>query len=603
MGVVYRVEHLHLGKVAAMKVLAPETAQNPEMLRRFRAEAQAVSKLNHPNIVQTFDFGQADGAFYLVMEHIRGDDLAALLRREGAWSFARAAKLFVQVCSGLTEAHEAGIVHRDLKPENLMAVQRRDGTEHAKVLDFGLAKLRERSDGGGVSSSGQVLGTPYYMAPEQVRGESLDARADIYSLGATLYRVLTGEPPFDAPSPMSVLAKHLTEDVIPPRNKAPSLPPEADRIVLRAMAKSPSDRFSSAAEVQAELERALAGTSAPAVPLAAVSSRPRLPIRSSADVATMPLDESDLGFGGDRLRRADVDEYEWSLRRRRLAWRIALPAAILAAAGVAAALVWRGRVPRAEMTEREPNSTPAYAGPVHSGVPLRGTIGTPISGREGDVDYFRVPAANGPRTLQARLEGVPGVDLILELFDAQGRRVAKGDARGRGQGEWIQPTSLAAGESYLAVREVWIDGTPPTANAPDPYTVSVRSGPPQSGWEVEPNDWPAAATLLSVPGRTRGYLGTPDDKDWFSVAPVADGKLSVAVQPPAGIDVIVALDDAGKRGVDRHGPGKAETLTLEAKQGRPMIIGVTRKLQPGKDLKEQALEALDDPYEVKVATE
>ena len=127
MGVVYRVEHLHLGKTAAMKVLSPDTASKPETIRRFRLEAQSVSKLNHPNIVQTFDFGQFDGALYLVMEYIKGDDLSSLLRREGPWSFARAARFFMQVCSGLTEAHDAGIVHRDLKPENLMVVHRREG--------------------------------------------------------------------------------------------------------------------------------------------------------------------------------------------------------------------------------------------------------------------------------------------------------------------------------------------------------------------------------------------------------------------------------------------------------------------------------------------
>ena len=137
MGVVYRVEHLHLGKTAAMKVLAPETAAQPEMVRRFRLEAQAVSKLNHPNIVQTFDFGQADGALYLVMEYIKGDDLASLLRREGPWTFARAARFFAQVCSGLTEAHEAGIVHRDLKPENLMVVRRREASSTRRCSTSG----------------------------------------------------------------------------------------------------------------------------------------------------------------------------------------------------------------------------------------------------------------------------------------------------------------------------------------------------------------------------------------------------------------------------------------------------------------------------------
>src|SRR3954454_1434628 len=293
MGVVYRVEHLHLGKTAAMKVLAPDTAAKPEMVRRFRLEAQSVSKLNHPNIVQTFDFGQVDGALYLVMEYIKGDDLSSLLRREGPWSFARAARFFAQVCSGLTEAHEAGIVHRDLKPENFMVVKRREGGEHAKVLDFGLAKLRQRGPNErAISSGGQVIGTPYYMAPEQVRGEDLDARADIYSLGATLYRVLTGEPPFDAPSPMTVLSKHLTDDVVPPRSRAPgrALPPEADRIVLRAMAKAVEDRYASAAEVQQDLERALASPGAEPRSIATVALRRRAVVgRAAGESRTLLL--------------------------------------------------------------------------------------------------------------------------------------------------------------------------------------------------------------------------------------------------------------------------------------------------------------------------
>ncbi len=331
MGVVYQVEHLHLGKKAAMKVLTPDGAAQPEMVRRFRNEAQAVSKLDHPNIVQTFDFGQCDGALYLVMEYINGEDLSALIRREGPWSFARSARLFVQVCAGLVEAHDAGIVHRDLKPENLMVVKRRDGSEHVKILDFGLAKLRERatdSERSSVSSGGQVIGTPYYMAPEQVRGEPLDARADLYSVGATLYRVLTGLPPFDAPSPMSVLAKHLTDDLIPPCARAPerALPPEADRIVLRAMEKVASERYASALEMRDDLERALSeigagartsfSSSSPSAPPSPAELDP-VPV-SRADALTVPIDDSDIVGYGDRLRRSDVDDYEWGMRRRRL---------------------------------------------------------------------------------------------------------------------------------------------------------------------------------------------------------------------------------------------------------------------------------------------
>jgi serine/threonine-protein kinase len=598
MGVVYRVEHLHLGKVAAMKVLAPETAQKPEMLRRFRVEAQAVSKLNHPNIVQTFDFGQAEGAFYLVMEYIRGDDLAALLRRDGAWSFERAAKLFVQVCSGLTEAHEAGIVHRDLKPENLMVVKRRDGAEHVKVLDFGLAKLRERTDGAGVSSQGQVLGTPYYMAPEQVRGEALDARADIYSLGATLYRVLTGEPPFDAPSPMSVLAKHLSDDVVPPRKRAPMLPVDADRIVLRAMARSPGDRFGSAAEVQAELERTLAAPGAPSASMLAV--RPIAEIRASAEAATVPtvpLDDSDAAGGGERLRRADVDDYEWSLRKRRLLWRLLIPGLVLAAAGATGALVWRSRATKADSAENEPNNTPGYANTLASGTPVRGMIGAPISAREGDVDFFRVPTIRGSQVLQARVEGVPGVDIVLELFDAQGNRLAKSDARGRGLGEWLQPTRLSPGESFVAVREVWIEGTPPTPGAPDPYTLTVRWAAPQAGWEIEPNDAPESATPLQGE-RMRGYLGSADDRDWFSLTPAKTGLVLGTVHAPAGVDAVVFRDKDAKKVVTRRNASGEEQFAVEGEAGKPLLVGIARKLDAKKDSKEQALEGLDDAYEL-----
>jgi serine/threonine-protein kinase len=637
MGVVYRVEHLHLGKTAAMKVLAPETASKPEMLRRFRLEAQAVSKLNHPNIVQTFDFGQADGALYLVMEYIKGDDLSSLLRREGPWTFARAARFFAQVCSGLTEAHEAGIVHRDLKPENLMVVRRREGVEHAKVLDFGLAKLRERGAAErAISSGGQVIGTPYYMAPEQVRGEDLDARADIYSLGATLYRVLTGEPPFDAPSPMSVLSKHLTDDVVPPRDRAPTraLPPDADRIVLRAMAKSADDRYASAAEVQQDLERALASsgsgepTSAATVALRrqsqvvrAAGEAPTLAfgaaaLRASTTAAAAPAaappaaaatqseevsapgaissDDGDM----DRLRRADVDDYEWSLRRQRLVRRLVLPMVMLLIAGASAfALIKRPWERGPDGLEHEPNNTPGYANLLPQGA-LRGTIGATINDREGDVDYFRVPAGKGPRTLHARLEGIPGVDLVLELFDAQGRRIAKSDARGRGVGEWLQPTAIGPTEAYLAVREVWIDGTPPTANALDPYTLTARWGPPQPDWELEPNDWPTAATPLSASGRVRGYLGSAEDRDWFSITPTKTGLVMGTVDAPAGVDIIVFRDEDAKKVVNRRGAGDDEQFALDGEAGKPLFIGIARKLDGKKDPKEQALQGLEDPYEL-----
>jgi serine/threonine protein kinase len=612
MGVVYRVEHLHLGKTAAMKVLAPDGAAQPEMVRRFRNEAQAVSRLDHPNIVQTFDFGQCDGALYLVMEYINGEDLSALIRREGPWSFARAARLFVQVCAGLIEAHEAGIVHRDLKPENLMVVKRRDGTEHVKILDFGLAKLRERGDSsasqGAASASGQVIGTPYYMSPEQVRGEPLDARADLYSLGATLYRVLTGAPPFDAPSPMSILAKHLTDTLVPPRARAPerALPAEADRIVLRAMEKMASDRYPSALDMRDDLERALADLGAAGARSSPTLTPPPSPSElapvpvSRADMPTVPIDDSDIVGMGSRLRRADVDDYEWAMRRRRRVTRLLFPLVACAAIAAVVLLVGRFGGERADLVEHEPNNTPGEANLLPLGAPLRGTIGKLDGEGHGDVDYFRVPAGKGIRAVDARLEGIPNVDLVLEIYDAQGRRVAKSDEHGRGWGEWLQPTTVGPGEAYLAVREVWIQGDKPTESAADPYTLTARWGPPQAGWEMEPNDWPAAATPLRAPGRVRGYLGRADDQDWFAISVDRDGALSGSVTAPAGVDLVLLREPEGKRPIDKQGPGGGEEFAVEAHAGTPVLIGIARKSPPKGDVKDQALQGLDDPYELKV---
>jgi serine/threonine-protein kinase len=610
MGVVYRVEHLRLGKIAAMKMLSPATAGNREMVQRFRREAQAVSRLNHPNIVQTFDFGQWDGALYLVMEYVKGDDLSALLRRDGALPFARAARLFVQVCSALTEAHDSGIIHRDLKPENLMVIRRRDGSEHAKVLDFGLAKLREREDSAAAITSGaQVLGTPYYMAPEQVRGEALDPRADVYSLGATLYRVLTGAPPFLAPSPMSVLAKHLTEDVVPPRERAPdrALPPEADRIVLRAMAKALPDRYESAAAVQADLERALAGAPAVAVPPA-----PALPLPPAHTIA---VDDnaiagvSDAAYGGDvgeRLRRRDLENFERSLRRRHLLVRIALPLAVLGSATAVVLALARGGREKADTVEHEPNNTPGYANLLPLGVPVRGTIGKLIEGTQPDVDFFRVPAGRGPRAVTARLEGVPGIDLVLELFDAQGRRLAKSDAYGRGWGEWLQPTTIGPAEAYVAVRELWVQGEKPAERPDAPYTLTVKWAPPQPGWEVEPNDWETAATPIPASRRIRGYLAALDDVDWFTFTPAADGRITFRASVPEGVDVVLLREGAAAppdpaHAVNRRGAGGEEELTVDAVAGRPVHVGLARKpLAKKRDPKDEAPPGLDEPYELVV---
>jgi len=675
MGLVYKVEHIHLAKIAAMKVLHPDMARDAEAVRRFRIEAQAVSRLDHPNIVQTFDFGQSDDALYLVMEYLKGEDLAAIVKREGTLPFDRAARLFVQVCSALTEAHEAGVIHRDLKPENIMVVQRRDGTEAAKVLDFGLAKLRERADTLGATSGNQVIGTPYYMSPEQVRSDPLDVRTDIYSLGATLYRVLTGTPPFQATTPMGVLTKHVTDPLELPRTRAPALnlPSVADAIVSRAMAKSPDDRYPSAADVGRDLQAALTAlprpsalskTAAPTLregrgptpaavreDAAGARNKPRdsspaispgispglaEPSEdSSASLATSaadwPTDEpgdsaaisdSQAGTGADRLRRSEFDAFERSLLRRRRFGALAVPVVLAVAAGLAAFAVTHGKE-KGAATEREPNDSPAQATLLPLDKPVTGHVGKRLAANAPDMDYFRIPGAKEPRVVSARLEGIPDVDLVLELFDSQGVAVAKSDGRGKGGGEWIQPTVVGPGEAFILVRQLWTQDAPLAEDVPDAYRLSAHFGPPQPGWESEPNDTPATANPVeTATHRVRGYLGRADDRDWFAFGFLGAGTYVASVDGPGGVEVTLTFaDDPTSEGEAPRGkappranPGGATRLTFEARAGKPCFVGVSRKADAGPDgkttkgfkaatpvdAKTLPLAGIDDPYDLVV---
>jgi len=599
MGTVYRVEHVALGKVAAMKVLHGDVAKSHEMVRRFHVEARAISLLNHPNIVQVFDFGQWESALYLVMEHVKGPDLSALLRAEGPLPFARAGRLFVQVCAALTDAHEAGIIHRDLKPENIVVVRRKDGSEHVKVLDFGLAKLRQQPGEmqADITTGGQVLGTPYYMAPEQVRAEEIDPRTDVYSLGATLYRVLTGTPPFSAPSPMGVLAKHLTEGVETPSKRTPHLgiPARVDAIVLRAMDKSPADRYPSTAAVQADLEKAL-GSLLVATGPASEEEVPESGLEDAGVAATSTaLPMAGAATSDERLRREEVDIFERHLRRRRgLLTSAVLFAGALIVGGI---LAWPRLNPKGpDVVEKESNNTPTMATTLTNDLTMRGMVGASVEGRP-DLDYFRIPAGGLGREVTVELKGIPGVDLLIELFDARGSRLAKVDAHGTGWGEWLEPTGLPSTESFVLIRQVWIDGTAPLADLPDPYDLKVSWRAARPDTEHESNDLPSLATEVSLGVPVRGYLGDSDDVDWFSFKNAVNGRLVGNVTAPEGVDISLLFQDHGTAKMhDEKGAGETESFSLPAVAGQSTLVGVRRRVTAKIPVKEQALSGFDQPY-------
>ena len=260
MGRVYRAEQTTLGRTVAVKIIHPHLVGEENTAARFITEARAASRLNHPNSVGIIDFGNTpDGQLYLVMEFLRGRDLARVTHEDGALSFRRIVDVLRQTLAALAEAHNENIIHRDLKPENIILEPSRSGGDFVKVVDFGLAKMRAETQQPSITSPGIVCGTPEYMSPEQARGDPLDARSDLYSVGVILYQLLASRLPFEAESPTQVVLAHLSQVPQDPREVAPErmIPKALVDVTLKALEKNAVDRFQDADQFASELTRAL----------------------------------------------------------------------------------------------------------------------------------------------------------------------------------------------------------------------------------------------------------------------------------------------------------------------------------------------------------
>ncbi|MCL1891598.1 MAG: Stk1 family PASTA domain-containing Ser/Thr kinase [Coriobacteriia bacterium] len=257
MAEVYKASDEVLGRTVAVKVMLPQYAADPTFATRFKQEAQAAANLQSPYIVNIYDWGQeagterAEGTYYIVMEYIRGTDLKTAIEQRGAINQRKVAEIGSQVCSALSVAHSYDVIHRDIKPHNLMIQP--DG--NTKVMDFGIA----RANNSNLTQTGSVLGTAYYVSPEQAQGKQLSVSTDIYSLGVCLYEAATGQLPFDGPDAVSIAVKHVSEQPRLPREVNPSIDPVFEAIIMRAMSKDPAQRFSTVEQMRVALNDYLAG--------------------------------------------------------------------------------------------------------------------------------------------------------------------------------------------------------------------------------------------------------------------------------------------------------------------------------------------------------
>jgi len=309
MSEVHLARDLRLHRDVAVKVLRADLARDPSFYLRFRREAQNAAALNHPAIVAVYDTGEAAtprGPLpYIVMEYVDGVTLRDIVHNDGPMPPRRALEVIADACQALNFSHQHGIIHRDVKPANIMISR----TGAVKVMDFGIARALADT-GNPVTQTAAVIGTAQYLSPEQARGEQVDARSDVYSLGCVLYEILTGEPPFVGDTPVSVAYQHVREDPVPPSQRLAGISPELDAVVLKALAKNPDNRYQSAAEMRADLVRVHSGEKpeAPKVLTHAERSQMMASSRggSRADASTGPLN---YGYGATRRRS--------KIRRRR----------------------------------------------------------------------------------------------------------------------------------------------------------------------------------------------------------------------------------------------------------------------------------------------
>jgi serine/threonine-protein kinase len=397
MGQVYLAEHVKMGRKSAIKVMNPATVNDPDAVARFNREAANASRISHPNVCAIYDFGETpEGLIYLAMEFVEGEPLTDVLEREGTLPTPRAAAIFLQVADALQAAHDLGIVHRDLKPDNIMLARARDGSDVVKVVDFGIAKAVGGDDSQKVTKTGLVVGTPEFMSPEQLAGDKLDGRSDLYALALVLFKMLTGQLPFAGETAQDTMVKRLIDDPAPLAAVRPDLafPPGLQATLDAALTRSPAERYRSTAKFASDVAAVLGVERGPRL-------SPLPPTRAGPDAPTEPLGRS-----------TPTPSLGKPLRQRRRLLSVAAGAVIiLGGAGTVLALrggakLAAGRAARPESAREGPVAGPADAGTASAG--SRAARGVPER-----------PPGRSPRKVTPRQPAVSLIDVTRakELLD------------------------------------------------------------------------------------------------------------------------------------------------------------------------------------------
>ncbi|HEV2851232.1 MAG TPA: protein kinase [Thermoanaerobaculia bacterium] len=373
MGAVYRAVDEMLEREVAIKAIRPDLAREPQIVERFRAEAKILARVSHPSIAGIYSFFYDGGELFLAMELVRGRTLSEVIEGQGALPWQRAVPLFSTALEGIEQAHRAGIIHRDLKPDNLMLTEA--GT--LKVMDFGIARMAGSSH---LTRTGLLVGTLRYIAPEQIRGEEVDQRTDIYALGAVLYQMLTGRVPFDGPTDFAILKAQLDDPPVPPGSIVPDIPAWLDRAVLKALEKDPAARFQTVEEMRLYLNRP--GTAVPETRQQTLEEFPTLILPPKANPTPAPAAAaSPATIETDRTRLPPLPSLPTNIAaapstsyrpvetpKGKKGWMVAVLAAVFVAVLTAGAFLWNRRGP-AEPVPAEATPIPSAAVPTQAVAP------------------------------------------------------------------------------------------------------------------------------------------------------------------------------------------------------------------------------------------